>query len=136
MYLLDTNACIRILNNSSSALVTRMREHRPDEIALCSVVKAELLYGAQRSSRIAENLRVLDRFFEPFYSLPFDDNCVQTFGRIRTELERTGTPIGPYDLLIAATAVANGRTLVTANTREFSHVAGLTIENWEEFPAG
>ena len=132
MYLLDTYACIRILNNSSSALITRLREHRPDEIALCSIVKSELLYGAQRSSRIAENLRVLDRFFEPFYSLPFDDNCVQAFGRIRTELERAGTPIGPYDLLIAATAIAGNRTLVTANIREFSRVAGLTIENWEE----
>jgi len=136
MYLLDTNACIRLLNNSSSALVTRLRYQQPDEIALCSVVKAELLYGAQRSSRLAENLRLLERFFEPFYSFPFDDNCVQTFGRIRTELERAGTPIGPYDLLIAATAVANGRTLVTANTREFSRVAGLTIENWEENASG
>ncbi len=136
MYLLDTNACIRILNSSSSALVTRLREHRPDEIALCSMVKAELLFGAQRSSRIAENLRLLDRFFEPFYSLPFDDNCVQAFGRIRAELERAGTPIGPYDLLIAATAIAGDRTLVTANTREFSRVAGLTIENWEEIAAG
>jgi tRNA(fMet)-specific endonuclease VapC len=135
MYLLDTNACIRILNNSSPALITRLREHRPDEIALCSIVKSELLYGAQRSSRIAENLRVLDRFFEPFYSIPYDDNCVQTFGRIRTELERAGIPIGPYDLLIAATAVANGRTLITANPREFSRVAGLTIENWEEIAA-
>ncbi len=136
MYLLDTNACIRILNNSSSSLVIRLREHRPDEVALCSVVKAELLYGAQRSSRIAENLRLLDRFFEPFYSLPFDDNCVQAFGRISTELERFGTLIGPYDLLIAATAIAGDRTLVTANTREFSRVAGLTIENWEEIAAG
>ncbi len=135
MYLLDTNACIRILNNSSPALITRLREHRPDEIALCSIVKSELLYGAQRSTRIAENLRELDRFFEPFYSIPYDDNCVQTFGRIRTELERAGIPIGPYDLLIAATAVANGRTLVTDNTREFSRVAGLTIENWEEIAA-
>ncbi len=132
MYLLDTNACIRILNNSSSALVTRLRQHRPDEIALCSVVKADLMYGAQQSSKIAENLRVLDRFFEPFYSLPFDDICVQAYGRIRIELERVGTPIGPYDLLIAATAIANERTLVTANTREFNRVAGLAIENWEE----
>jgi tRNA(fMet)-specific endonuclease VapC len=132
MYLLDTNACIRILNNSSSDLATQLHEHQPDEIALCSVVKAELLYGAQRSSHIAENLRVLDRFFDPFYSLPFDDNCVQAFSRIRTELERAGTPIGPYDLLIAATAVGNSRTLITANTREFNRVAGLMIENWEE----
>lgn len=132
MFLLDTDACIHILNNSSSALVTRLRQHRPDGIALCSVVKAELWYGAQRSSQVADNMRILDRFFEPFYSLPFDDKCVQAFGRIRTELERAGTPIGPYDLLIAATAVANAKTLVTANIREFSRIAGLAIENWED----
>lgn len=132
MYLLDTNACIRILNNSSSSLIARLREHRTDEIAICSIVKAELFYGAYGSSRIAENLRVLDRFFKPFRSLPFDDNCVQIFGRIRSDLKYSGTPIGPYDLLIAATAIANDRILVTANTREFERVAGLKIENWEE----
>lgn len=132
MYLLDTNACIRIINNSSPALATRLQEHQPHEIAICSVVKAELFFGAYKSSRIAENLRLLDRFFKPFYSYPFDDNCVQISGRIRAELERTGTPIGPYDLLIAATAIANGRILVTANIREFSRVADLKIEIWEE----
>lgn len=132
MFLLDTNACIRILNNSSPALVARLRRHQPDEIALCAVVKAELLYGAQRSSRVADNLRLLDRFFAPFLSLPFDDGCVQIYGRIRAELERAGTPIGPYDLMIAATAMAGDRTLVTANTREFGRVAGLQMENWED----
>ena len=132
MYLLDTNACIAIINNSSADLVSRLRQHRPDEIALCSIVKAELLYGAQKSSRVADNLRVLNRFFEPFYSVPFDDHCVETYGRIRAELERSGTPIGSYDLLIAATAVSHNCTLITANTREFSRVVGLKIENWEE----
>ena len=132
MYLLDTNTCVCILNNSSSALITRLRQHWPDEIALCSVAKAELLYSAQRSGYVAENLRVLDRFFEPFYTLPFDEKCVQAYGRIRAELERTGTSLGACDLLIAATAIANDRTLVTANTRQFGRVAGLAFENWEE----
>lgn len=131
MYLLDSNACIRLLNNSSPALVARMRQHKPDELALCSIVKAELVYGARRSRRTADNMRLLQRFFEPFHSLPFDDSCVPAYGRIRSELERAGAPIGPSDLLIAATAVANGRTLVTANTREFSRVIGLAMENWE-----
>lgn len=131
MYLLDTNACIRILNNGSDRLVTRLRRHRPEEIALCSIVKAELVYGAYRSTRVAENLRLLGRFFEPFVSLPFDDSCVDHYGRIRTDLERTGTPIGPNDLAIAATAMANGLTLVTGNVREFGRVVGLKIENWE-----
>lgn len=131
MYLLDTSACSGILNNSSAALVANLRARQPGEIALCAVVKAELLYGAQRSRRVAENLRTLDRFFEPFYSLPFDDHCVVTYGRIHADLERVGMPIGPYDLLIAATAIAFDHTLITANTREFNRVAGLRLENWE-----
>jgi tRNA(fMet)-specific endonuclease VapC len=131
MYLFDTNACIRIINDSSTTLTTRLRNHKPEEIAICSVVKAELLFGAYKSSYLAENLRTLDRFFGPFYSFPFDDSCVEVAGRVRAELERAGTPISPNDLLIAAIAIANGRTLVTANTREFGRVAGLKIENWE-----
>ena len=132
MYLLDADACIAILNNSSPALVARVRRQSPDEINLCSVVKAELIYGAYHSGRTAENLRTLQRFFEPLYSHPFDDQCVDTAGRIRADLARAGTPIGPYDLLIAATALTNSRILVTANTREFGRVPGLEITNWEE----
>ncbi len=131
MYLLDTNACIAVLNGSSPPLVARLQQHNPVNILLCSVVKAELVYGAYRSSRAADNLRLLDRFFEPFTSLPFDDDCCNVYGRIRSDLARLGTPIGPNDLLIAATAVANDVTLVTANSREFGRVAGLAVENWE-----
>jgi tRNA(fMet)-specific endonuclease VapC len=132
MYLLDTNACIRILNNSSTALVSCLREHSPGDIYLCSVVKAELTYGAFHSARPAENLRLLDHFFEPFISLPFDDPCSQVYGRLRSDLARIGEPIGPNDLMIAAIALANKLILVTANTREFGRVAGLTLENWEK----
>ena len=99
--------------------------------SLSTIVKAELVYGAQRSSRAAENLRLLDRFFEPFVSYPFDDACVGVYGRLRTDMERLGTPIGPYDLMIAAVAIANDCTLVTANMREFVRVVGLDVENWE-----
>lgn len=132
MYLLDTNACIRILNNSSASLVTRLRQHMPEEIFLSSVVKAELIYGAHRSSRAADNLRLLRRFFEPFTSLPFDDSCAGQYGSIRSELERAGTPIGPNDLIIAATVMTHDLILVTNNVREFGRVAGLQIEDWEE----
>jgi tRNA(fMet)-specific endonuclease VapC len=131
MYLLDTNACIRILNNSSNELVARVRWRSPIEIHLCSIVKAELIYGAYHSDRVAGNLRLLDRFFEPYVSLPFDDLCSDAYGRIRSDLARIGRPIGPNDLMIAATAVANDLTLVTANTREFGRVAGLMLEDWE-----
>jgi tRNA(fMet)-specific endonuclease VapC len=131
MYLLDTNACIAVLNGSSQPLIARLQSHNPGDILLCSIVKAELIYGAYRSSRAADNLRLLDRFFKPFSSLPFSDACCGVYGRIRSDLARDGTPIGPNDLLIAATAVANDLTLVTANQREFGRVAGLAIENWE-----
>ena len=131
MYLLDTNACIRVLNGSSPRLVARLRAHEPAEIRLSAVVRAELLYGARRSARPAENLRLLARFFAPFVCLPFDDACAERYGQLRVELERADTPIGPNDLLIAATALAHDLVLVTHNVAEFSRVAGLRFEDWE-----
>ena len=131
MYLLDTNACVHALNNSSPLLVSRLRSHNPSDVRLCSVVKAELLYGARRSSHVSENLRLLRHFFAPFISLPFDDHCVEYYGLVRADLERIGTPIGPNDLMIAATARAHDLVLVTHNTREFSRVLGLQLEDWE-----
>lgn len=131
MYLLDTNACIRLLNNASESLVSRLRRHDPSEIRLSAVVKAELFYGARRSSRVSENLRLLHRFFAPFVCLPFDDRCAEHYGLIRADLEQVGTPIGPNDLMIAATARAHDLVLITHNTREFSRVIGLQLEDWE-----
>jgi tRNA(fMet)-specific endonuclease VapC len=131
MYLLDTNVCIRLLNGRAPRVTERLQRHRPAHIALCAVVRAELIHGAHRSSRPAENLRLLKRFCAPFVSLPFDDRCAAVYGRIRADLERVGLSIGPNDMLIAAIAVTNGLTLVTANTREFECVIGLAIENWE-----
>jgi len=131
MYLLDTNACIRILNGTSERLAGRLRQHEPGELRLCSVVKAELLYGARRSTRAADNLRLLTRFFEPFVCLPFDDLCAERYGVIRAELERVGQPIGPNDLMIAATGLAHALTVVTHDTDEFSRIAGLQVEDWE-----
>ncbi|HRN67963.1 MAG TPA: type II toxin-antitoxin system VapC family toxin [Promineifilum sp.] len=131
MYLLDTNACIRILNGQSISVVERLRRQSPRAVYLCSIVKAELIYGAHRSARPAENMRLLNRFFEPYESLPFDDRCTEVYGRIRNELERSEMVIGPNDLMIAATAVTHRLVLVTANTRQFSRVINLEIENWE-----
>ncbi len=132
MFLLDTNACIRILNNSSRTLVERLKREDPRTVRLCSVVKAELLYGARHSSRVSDNLRLLRRFFEPFVSIPFDDSCADQYGMIRADLTQVGTPIGPNDLMIAATAKAHDLILVTDNVGEFSRVAGLQVEDWEK----
>ncbi|MEK6372157.1 MAG: type II toxin-antitoxin system VapC family toxin [Acidobacteriota bacterium] len=131
MYLLDTNACIRILNGTSPALIDHLRSVPRSLVRLSSVVKAELLYGARKSSRVAENLRLLERFFDTIASLPFDDRCAEAYGLLREELDRAGTPSGPNDLLIAATARARGAILVTHNVREFSRVAELRLEDWE-----
>jgi tRNA(fMet)-specific endonuclease VapC len=131
MYLLDTNSCIRILNGTSLLLIARLHEHDPTEIRLCSIVKAELLYGARHSQRVAENLRLLTRFFNTFSSIPFDDEAAEQYGVIRHELATAGTPIGPNDLMIAATALAHRLTLVTNNLKEFSRVVGLEYEDWE-----
>ncbi len=130
-YLLDTNVCIAVLNGTSSQLVARLRAHHPTEIRLSSVVKAELHFGARRSQRVAENLMAIQAFCSPFASVSFDDRCAEHYGAIRSELESTGQPIGPNDLLIAATARAHDLTLVTHNQREFSRVAGLGVEDWQ-----
>lgn len=130
MKVLDTNVCIAFLNGTDPSVRDRLRMLPPDELALCSIVKAELLYGARRSAHVDENLDKLQRFFEPFASLPFDDEAAARYGLLRAQLSAAGTPIGGNDLLIAATALANDATLVTRNTREFRRVPGLRVESW------
>ena len=120
-----------MLNGSSGPLVARLRSHAPSEVRISSVTRAELLYGARRSARVAETLRLLAAFFAPLVSLPFDDACAEHYGALRASLAVAGRPIGPNDLLIAATALAHDLTLVTHNLREFSRVAGLKVEDWE-----
>ena len=132
MYLLDTNFCIDVINGASSLAAGRLRSRNPDEIRLCSVVKAELRCGARLSARVADNLRLLERFFAPFRSLPFDDACAEYYAQIHADLQRDGNMIGPNDLTIAAIAKAHDLTLVTHNFQEFSRVVGLKIEDWHE----
>lgn len=131
-YLLDTNTCIRLLNDDRNASVPRrLAMLQPEAIRLCSVVKAELYYGAYRSSRREQNLATLGRLFNQFSSLPLDDQAALLAGQIRFQLAASGTPIGPHDVLIAAIALANNLTLVTHNTQEFARVVGLSLEDWE-----
>lgn len=131
IYLLDTNVCIHLLNQRHAPIVHRFRQHNPADIALCSVVKAELLYGAQRSQRREANLQLLKAFFAPLASLPFNDAAADHYGQIRADLVAQGLPIGANDFLIAAIARANDATLITHNTAEFSRVPGLRLEDWE-----
>lgn len=131
-FLLDTNTCIRLINGTSPVLLDRFKQETPADIRMSSVVRAELTFGAWNSSQAANNLRLLEAFWAPFVSLPFDDLGAEHYGVIRAELKRQGQLIGANDLLIAATALAYDLTLVTHNTREFSRVPGLRFVDWEE----
>ena len=131
IYLLDSNVCIHLLNERNAFIQRHILAHPPSDIRLCSVVKAELLYGAWHSQRREANLQLLKTFFAPLQSLPFDDQCAEHFARIGADLYARGTPIAPNDLIIAATALTHNATLVTHNTGEFSRVAGLRLEDWE-----
>lgn len=129
-WLLDTNAWIQILKRPGGSLEQTVVSHPPDEILLCSIVKAELWHGAQKYERRDRRLAVLAKLFAAFVSLPFDDDAAWHYAGIRHQLEATGDVIGPNDLKIAAICRATGLTLVTSNTAEFSRVPGLQIEEW------
>lgn len=129
-YLLDTDAAIALINGRGDA-VGWLGERAPDEVAVSSVSKAELYFGARKSQRVERNLSVLARFFEPLGSCLFDDRAAAEYGMIRADLERAGTPIGPNDLLIASVARSRDLTLVSLNHREFARVAGLRLQGFE-----
>jgi tRNA(fMet)-specific endonuclease VapC len=131
-YLLDTNVCIKFLNGRSIALKQTINDKNPDDLVLCSIVKAELFYGALKSAQSVKNLERLNHFASRFESFPFDDIAAEAYGQIRFNLEKVGTPIGPNDLLIASIAVANGAILVTNNTKEFGRIQSLALEDWEK----
>jgi tRNA(fMet)-specific endonuclease VapC len=130
-YLLDSNTCIRFLNQRSQALIDRLTETPDEEIYVCSVVKAEMFYGSERSTRRERNLTVQRTFFARYKSLSFDDIAAEKYAVIRADLEGRGQSIGANDLLIAAIALAHDLTLVTHNISEFSRVTKLRLEDWE-----
>lgn len=131
IYLLDTNVCIRFVNRSNHGVVVRMSKLGPDALRISSVTVAEMLHGALRSPRSAENLRTLREFRDAIASVPFDDEAAEHAGQICAELAARVRPIGWNDVLIAATARAHRMTLVTHNVSEFSRVRDLRLEDWE-----
>ncbi len=131
-YSLDTNTCIRYLNGQSEGIRRKLPTVPAREIVVCSIVRAELAYGAAKSRTPDASAAKQQRFLRPYATLPFDDTAAVAFGQIRAALEAAGTPIGPYDLQIAAIALAHGLIVVIHNTREFGRVAGLLLEDWDE----
>ena len=132
-YLLDTNACIALINGKPPPVRVRLREAvaAGTDVAVSAVVAFELWYGVAKSARRAANAGRLEAFLAgPLDLLPFDDGDARAAGEVRAALEASGTPIGAYDLLIAGQALRRRMTLVTANVAEFSRVAGLAWEDW------
>lgn len=129
-YLLDTNTCVEILRNRNAGIVAKFRASNPIDLRLCSIVFAELTYGAYKSQRPAYNLSLISVFSSPLISLPFDDNTANLYGKIRVDLEAKGLPIGPNDTMIAAIALYHDLTVVTHNTSEFARVSGLKLDDW------
>lgn len=131
IYLLDTNICIMYLKGRSPNLCHRLESLSSQEIAVCSVVKAELFYGSKRSNNPEKALREQILFLEQFVSLPFDDSAANFYAEVRATLAKAGTPIGANDLQIAAIALTHDLILVSHNVREFSRVPGLRLEDWQ-----
>ncbi len=133
-YLLDTNSLVDHLRRGPGSKVTaQMLAAPPGSVYLCSVVLAELFYGARHGSGASQaaNLALIAGLRKRFASLPFDDRSAEEYGKVRAHLAALGTPIGPNDLMIAAIALANQMKLVTHNTAEFSRVPGLALEDWQ-----
>ncbi len=130
MYLLDTNICIYALKGSFPSLKTRLENHPPSAFGIPAIVKAELYLGAYKSNKREKTLTLVDSFLGPLKVLPFGEEESVFYARIRSEMESEGKPIGPNDLLIAATVIAKGAVLITHNVREFSRIRGLTWEDW------
>jgi tRNA(fMet)-specific endonuclease VapC len=131
MFLLDTNPCIVYLNGRSPVLRERVDSVGDENIVVCSVVRAELLFGAAKSQSPEKTALAQERFLSRFRSFSFDNAAAREYGPIRAELERSGATIGAHDLLIASIAIANDLTLVTHNTGEFGRILGLLIQDWE-----
>ncbi len=132
-WLLDTNTWISFLKPgqpAGKAIADRLAALQESEILLCSIVKAELWHGAEKYDGREVRLAKLAKVFDRYVSLPFDDTAALHYGSIRHDLEIRGQVIGPNDLKIAAICRAQGLTLVSTNTNEFSRVAGLKSEDW------
>lgn len=128
-YMLDTNICIYVINARPPGVLERFRREQLGSIGVSSVTAAELAFGVAKSGS-SRNREALEMFLAPLEVLPFDDSVIWHYADLRAALERRGEPIGALDTMIAAHALASNTTLVTNNTREFSRVSGLSLENW------
>lgn len=132
--MLDTNICIYIIKHKPESVYRRLMKIRPEDVCISSITYSELSYGVEKSEQKDRNRLALTLMLSNIEILEFDTAAAEEYGNIRARLEKTGTPIGSLDMLIAAHAKASGCTLVTNNLKEFSRVEGLKVESWVSQP--
>ena len=129
-YMLDTNICMYIIKQKPKDVIERFRQAQVSEIGVSSITLSELEYGVMKSAKPEQNKLALAQFVAPIEISAYDDVAAQHYGKIRARLERQGTPIGSFDMLIAAHALSINSVLITNNESEFKRVSNLKIENW------
>ncbi|MFC6669695.1 type II toxin-antitoxin system tRNA(fMet)-specific endonuclease VapC [Marinobacterium aestuariivivens] len=128
-YMLDTNICIFTIKNKPQEVRQAFNRHH-GQLCISSVTLMELIYGAEKSAAPEKNLEVIEGFVARLDVLSYDNLAAEHTGQLRAELARNGTPIGPYDQMIAGHARSRGLIVVTNNLKEFERVPGLRIEDW------
>ena len=129
-YMLDTNICIFIIKQKPENVSKRFLQLEPGDICISSITYAELVHGVEKSQARGKNRLALTIFLSEIQIMPFDDLAAQVYGKVKTDLQKKGTVIGPFDTLIAAHAKSLHLVLITNNTREFARVEGLELEDW------
>ena len=131
-YMLDTNICIYAIKHKPEKVFLRLQQADPRDVCISAVTYAELVHGVEKSSAVEKNRLALALLLSNIEIMSFDVYAANEYGRIRAELERQGTPVGPLDMMIAGHARSLGCTVVTNNTKEFSRISDLDVANWAE----
>lgn len=131
-YFLDTNIIIYFLKKKYPEIREHLMGVPSQSIVIPSVVRAEIEYGARKSADYTKTIRLYRKFMDAFHTEGFDECCSEAYGKIREDLEKKGMVIGPNDLMTAATVISKDGVLITHNTKEFSRIEGLRIEDWTE----
>ena len=129
-YMLDTNICIFIIKQKPENVLKRFLQLEVGDICISSITYAELVHGVEKSQAREKTRLALTIFLSEIQIMPFDDLAAQVYGKVKTDLQKKGTMIGPFDTLIAAHAKSLDLVLITNNTREFARVEGLELEDW------
>ena len=131
-YMLDTNICIYAIKHKPEKVFQKLQEVDPADVCISSITYAELVHGVEKSAAIDKNRLALSLLLANIEILDFDVDAAECYGKIRADLEKKGTPIGPLDMMIAGHAMSLGYKVVTNNVKEFKRVSDLKVENWTE----